>query len=75
LRLRARLLISKIQITAVGALARLNRAVILATLLINLMETEFLNYLPQFYLTNGMKCQLLRLGLAMTLSPMAGCRK
>jgi hypothetical protein len=46
----------KIQITAVGALARLARAV----------YTALRNCLAESYLINGMKCQLPRLGMVMT---------
>jgi hypothetical protein len=55
------------QDSAVGALARLSRAVYTGNFAHQFDGDRILELLEQFYSINGMKFQLLRLGLAMTL--------
>jgi hypothetical protein len=57
----------QIRIVAVGALARLNRAVYVGNFNHQFDGDRIEELLSQFYLTNGMKFQLLKLGMAMTL--------
>jgi hypothetical protein len=57
----------QIRIVAVGALARLNRAVYVGNFAHQFDGDRIEELLSQFYSTNGMKFQPLKLGMAMTL--------